>query len=117
MSESKHTPELLEIFRGDFPHDCPGIDAGDLSIVVFGERLTGDLGIQGRTVAEAHANARRIVAAWNACIGISTEALEAGVVAEMVAVINALKASRSIIDTYEAKNKAVELFAKLGGAS
>jgi len=35
----------------------------------------------------AHANARRIVAAVNACGGLSTEALENGVVAELVETI------------------------------
>jgi hypothetical protein len=40
--------------------------------------------VEGRDNDEAHANARRICAAVNACGGIPTEALEQGVVRELV---------------------------------
>lgn len=122
MSESKHTLEPWEVFHGDGPIDCPGIDAGDLSIVVFGERLTGDFGVQGHTVDEAHANARRIVAAVNATSGISTEALEAGVVAEMVEVLHAIRnpdasSPDKFPDLKSIYDIADELIAKIGGAA
>lgn len=42
----------------------------------------------GKEVAAA--NARRIVATWNACEGIPTEALEEGVVREMIEALEAL---------------------------
>lgn len=45
------------------------------------------LNIEGRgTIALAYTaeDARRLVACWNACQGLSTEALEAGVVAELI---------------------------------
>jgi len=38
---------------------------------------------RGRPLS-AQANGRRIVAAWNACLGISTKSLEAGVAMEEV---------------------------------
>ena len=43
-------------------------------------------------------NARRICAAWNACDGISTEALKAGVVKDMLA---ALISARTELEAYE----------------
>lgn len=41
--------------------------------------------------AITQANARRIVAAVNACEGLSTEALEAGVVADLLAALEAVE--------------------------
>ena len=72
------------------------------------------------------ANARRIVAAVNACEGISTDALEAGVVAELVAALRgvdrmvgeATKAPATAdrwLDRIE--GTAREALAKLGGSA
>jgi len=52
--------------------------------------------IHDRTDEECDANARRIVAAVNACEGIATSALEQGVVAEM------LEACKAALTDYEA---------------
>jgi len=53
---------------------------------------------ENRQYLEAEANARRIVACVNACEGIPTEALEAGVVRELV---EALERCKEILDDLE----------------
>ena len=62
---SAHTPGPWEIYRPESNHECPGIKADGVFIVVFGEELTleEESGVQGNTVAEAKANARLIAAA------------------------------------------------------
>ena len=50
---------------------------------------------------ETRANARRIVAAVNACEGISTEALEAGAVRDLVAVVDELLYSAAYWSQYD----------------
>ena len=47
-------------------------------------------GMSGIKLAEAEANARRIVASVNATAGISVEALEAGVIGELVEALEGL---------------------------
>ena len=71
---------------------------GDIAIVAPTDETPGR-----RVVAEvfhrvgenkyepAEANAARFVAAWNACAGIPTEALEAGVIAGLMGAIISLK--------------------------
>jgi hypothetical protein len=46
--------------------------------------IVAETEIHDRTDEECYANARRIVAAVNACEGISTEALEQGAIAELL---------------------------------
>ncbi|UXO93966.1 hypothetical protein Pan3_44 [Pseudanabaena phage Pan3] len=66
-------------------------------------RITPSL-LKGRApwVDEGKANARRIVAAINATAGIPTEALEAGVVRELVEAARELLAAKA--STYKARN-------------
>ena len=72
MTEEKHTPE-------PWSHELPRI-AGDI----------GEFRPDGRVFASCHepqakGNARRIVACVNACARIPTEALEGGVIGELIA--------------------------------
>jgi hypothetical protein len=67
-----HTPEPWYIQPSDYP--------GGLLI----KPIPGQVIAQCDQVPEMEANARRIVAAVNACQGISSEALEQGAVAEML---------------------------------
>jgi len=79
MSKVQHTPEPWEVTCGDDERDWvrffPFIEAKEYTVV-------GNEGMYGEREIDL-ANARRIVAAVNACEGISTEALEDGVVKEM----------------------------------
>jgi hypothetical protein len=66
---------------------------------------------------EAHANGDRIVAAWNAVQGLSTEAIEAGVIVDALAVCRALAGVQPMLYSSEdivATARAV--VAKLEGA-
>lgn len=74
-----HTPEPWQI-TGQSCRDYEGaeIGTGNKTVAVI---LTADA---VEVTEEERANARRIVAAVNACKGISTEALEQGVVAELL---------------------------------
>jgi hypothetical protein len=67
-----HTPGTWRVVNRP---GMPEIRAGDISIA--------DIRLNGHNMEHGAANARRIVAAVNACDGIGTEALEAGIVWEM----------------------------------
>lgn len=56
------------------------IDERDGVLIMTAKAFSGT----GSTLAEQEANARRVAACENACEGISTEALEAGVVADLL---------------------------------
>ena len=56
-----------------------------------------------RSLREASANARRIVACVNSCAGIPTEALEAGVIGEMQAAFADLERTASDVARQGAK--------------
>lgn len=62
---SKHTPGPWAIYMPEEGHECPGIEAAGVSIIVFAPELLPceDGGVQGHTVEEAAANARLIAAA------------------------------------------------------
>jgi hypothetical protein len=71
---------------------------------VVAEVKAHDLYQNTHNTSEAEANARRIVAAVNACAGIPTEALEQGVIAEMLSALHdAMDIIQSdyTIDAYE----------------
>jgi hypothetical protein len=67
MTKPAHTPGPWAIFEDeDFVPECPGIEAPSCTIVIYGTNLTDDgeyCGVQGRTVAEAKANAHMMTAA------------------------------------------------------
>ena len=71
MKHMKHTPEPWFVQPSDNP--------GGLLI----KPIPGQVVAQCDQVPEMEANARRIVAAVNACKGLGTEALERGVVLEL----------------------------------
>lgn len=64
MSGARHTPGPWAVFWPNAT-DLPGVDAGDCSVVVWGDgaRDDDDGGVRGRTGAEAEANALLIAAA------------------------------------------------------
>jgi hypothetical protein len=75
---TKHTPEPWYVQPSDYP--------GGLLI----KPIPGQVVAQCDQVPEMAANAHRIVATINACKGISTEALEQGIVAELLANLKTL---------------------------
>lgn len=90
---TKHTPGPWEVDAKDMAQTADGIfsvgilaaDAdGDLQHVAIALLHTTADAPSDDMLEECKANARRIVAAWNACDGISTEALEAGAVADLL---------------------------------
>ncbi|KKN77921.1 hypothetical protein LCGC14_0354860 [marine sediment metagenome] len=75
---------VAEVTHGDWGDDYPalrfvGNSSLDHKVEAYMEQIT--YGSIGRETAKA--NAIRLVACWNACDSISTEALEGGVVGEM----------------------------------
>ena len=75
-----HTPGKLRQSAGDaFTIFC---DHKGRAIKMIAKAQCG--GLSGVRAVGAEANARRIVACINACAGIPTEALEAGVVADLI---------------------------------
>jgi hypothetical protein len=74
-----HTPEPWRIHRLNNGWPVITGDAHDIA----------DLRYNGKGLAHVEANARRICAAVNACKGISTEALEQGIVAELLEALQA----------------------------
>ena len=72
-----------------------------------GGRTIADVGLWTDMEARQEANGARIVATVNACAGISTEALEGGVVKELVTVMGA--ATGLIITFRDTKLKAADL--------
>lgn len=83
---TKHTPGLL--VHDTSGHPKPDVRAASGRAVAHTWMVCASTPktAQGYTNRqdEDRANARRIVAAWNACDGISTEALEAGAVADLL---------------------------------
>ena len=86
----KHTPEPWAVSPGD-NISSPGIDGPNGEAVVWWTSSQHDEGIPN------HADAYRIAAAVNACKGIPTEDLEAGVVADMLEALKRLEASVRIL--------------------
>lgn len=72
MSEPQHTPESL-IFTGQFFRDNKG--------AIIGSMYGND---SDRLTEPYMSTSKRITASYNACAGIPTEALEAGVVQDLV---------------------------------
>ena len=85
MSDTQHAPEPWEVHEGlDYCH-------------IYG----GEFNHSGNPIAECYkndANTRRIVAAVNACKGISTEALEGGVVNDLLEACKKANTCASIPD-------------------
>jgi hypothetical protein len=86
-----HTPEPWTFNHTAIVQDSQGIILADCEMVAAPER---DAPAPGQEVA----NARRICAAVNACKGISTEALERGILAELRHVLGELLASAADLD-------------------
>lgn len=93
MSKAKHTPGPWKV-----------IQAGNALGIVPKKRPAGISAREVEDIAslslmdeqnDAKANARRICAAVNACEGLSTEALESGIVAELAGAL------RLTLDAYE----------------
>lgn len=79
-----HTTGKLRVYFADSLRSWPGIDNGASKIVVHADvRGHRRSGVGGDTEEEVQANARRLVACWNACDGISTEELEAGAIQKL----------------------------------
>ncbi len=76
----EHTEGRLKYWSCESTGGCPQILALD-----DGERVA-----HVSLRRECEADARRLVACWNACEGISTEALEAGVVGNLCSELSAL---------------------------
>lgn len=86
MSAAKHTPGLLVRDTSGAPKPDVRAESGRAVAVtwmVCPSTPKTAAGYQSRQ-DEDRANADRIVAAWNACDGISTEALDGGVVRELL---------------------------------
>lgn len=96
MTNAKHTPEPwgLDGFVIFNPAASLRKDARDF----LGGQLAEVGGLGTKDNAEQIANARRIVAAVNACKGISTEALERGVIAESRHVLGELLRAAGALD-------------------
>jgi len=83
---SAHTQGLLVRDHRGHPHADVRAASGRAVVVTWGVCASAPktaAGCEART-DEDRANADRIVAAWNACDGISTEALEGGAVRELL---------------------------------
>jgi len=91
MTQGKHTPGPWTVCHGD-EISSSGIDAPDGTAVVWWTSSQHDEGIPNP------ADAVRIAAAVNACEGIPNEALEAGVVKDM---LEALRIARAEIVALE----------------
>ena len=101
----KHTPEpwmvtnSTDVFPVGDTKARKHIADCDTSIAPLKNDGTNDM--TDLDYAETKANARRIVAAVNACEGISTEALEAGAVRDLVAVVEELLESAAYWSEYD----------------
>ncbi len=89
MPDDKHTPGSLIAAetRNEYDQVIRGQDGGPVALVLMA----------GYTKAEGRANARRLVACWNACEGIPTAALEDGVVGEMLEALENLENDNGIM--------------------
>lgn len=92
----KYTNGEWSVF-GDPEDECPGIEADGVSIVVYGEKLADDAGVQGHAVEEAKGNANLICAAVNAARAISPANPLAAAQA-MPQIVAALRAIVSVAD-------------------
>jgi hypothetical protein len=112
-----HTPEPWEQDSNDFfavTADNDGL-------------LVAETEIHDRTDEECSANARRIVAAVNACEGIATQALEQGVIAELLEALDYLLEQTVDMDLKygiglsegeeDARTKALAVIAKAKGGA
>lgn len=82
MSDAKHTPgELWWDEVNARIRSVTGRDTGGLGIALA-RAVRGEMG-----PTEYEANARRLVACWNACQGLSTEALEGGLIQRALAAL------------------------------
>ena len=99
MTQGKHTPGLLH----RPPHSRRSREPSNFNVASISGRSVCSTGgcsdNNPETYDENKGNARRICAAWNACEGIPTEALEAGVVKDM---LEALLECRAELEAYEA---------------
>lgn len=82
---TEHTPGPLVVGR----RDTDGWEDGESTILIDAKTnsayfLASVFWLGADKVEEQIANARRLVAAWNACLGISTEALEDGIIADLI---------------------------------
>lgn len=114
---TKHTPGLVEAVpeelcektkhvAGRRPH-IKSVESGE----IICDLLRSKLHPNRDTIAEA--NARRLAAAWNACEGISTEALERGVVKELIELCQRIaddfrQTSRTSLNTRNALDAAID---------
>lgn len=137
MSESKHTPCNAEYVPSTEHH-------GPYITTEFGSTMCDFYAMSKPSMLStasggpskpmhflremADDNARRFTAAWNACAKIPTEALEAGVVAEIVEVLKTAQiivsdrvaGGRMLTPRKEAKDiwdRISAILAKIGGAS
>jgi hypothetical protein len=66
-------------------HLCVTGDGDTTSLRAFDtDELVASIEWDGEPEGKANENARRLVACWNACEGITTEQLEAGALAELI---------------------------------
>lgn len=106
---SEHTPPLLEdSIMTMSSKDWARLNSGELSFLRSGQDVLAV--VWGETDEEERANARRFAAAWNATRSLPTEALEAGVVEEMVEVPKEIDTG----NLYDGIQKARALLSKLG---
>lgn len=77
----KHTVGKLKF--DEYGHIVPENQKNSLDKFLTGGFISA-LNAQGERGEQVRANDRRIVAAWNACDEISTEALEQGVIADLL---------------------------------
>ena len=91
---SAHTPGLLVRDQRGSPHaDVRAASGRNVAVTwLVGARQPKTPEAYKARCAEDRANADRLVAAWNACDGISNEALEGGVVADLLAALRDLEA-------------------------
>lgn len=117
MSAAKHTPGLLVRDARGYPNaDIVSASGRPVAVTwgVYAKTPKTAAAYQART-EEARANADRLVAAWNACDGISTEALADGAVAGLLAALQ--EAVRSEIKGRTLLAKCEAAIAKVTGAA
>jgi len=93
-TKSAHTPEPWRLEKGRWANEGRTFIKSDRNGMFkpFAAETTYAVAEDSHGSNKCHdaaeANARRIVACVNACAGISTEALESGIVADMLAALN-----------------------------
>jgi len=78
----QHTPGKLVVCTLGYPHadvKSEGPDSYNVALTWGLRKVNKSPANNAKKQAEARANARRIVACWNYCIGLPTEELEASV--------------------------------------